>query len=411
MSATDTNGPSLARSVDLSDITTTSGFSVSPSCDQEAACDTINVGGRLRILVAGRTTAGKTTLLRRVCGSSYQTGSNHPDVELPHPSFIFHDSAGFLETTEPNIAQVKTFLRARATATKMSDRVHAIWYCVQTDTNMYLSPADKHFFSDNVAEDVPVIVVFTKYDGLVTKAFGDLRRTLGRVESKEKRFEKAREWLDSRYIEPLKAMRYPPLEFVRMDDLSNDTTSVEELIQTTLKLLSGDTLRPMLLSVRQNNLDACAERAVLEGLDAQDLSAILPNILPHYPHSQNILACSSVLSGMIILATTWTHTRRAEVVAAVCICVEQTFTQASASMADFPSAFSKALEVYVSPDCSVRISVNKEIAKFSPHDYREIPDPSSNQPRRKAVSKLVEIIKIYRLRVADDSLGADGNDL
>ncbi|KAJ7055875.1 hypothetical protein C8F01DRAFT_1087732 [Mycena amicta] len=94
---------------------------------------------------------------------------------------------------------------------------------------------------------------------------------------------------------------------------------------------------------------------------------------------------------------------------AVCICVEQTFMQASASMADFPSAFSKALEVYVSPDCAVRISVNKEIAKFSPHDYREILDPSSNQPTRKAVSKLVEIIKIHRLCVADDSLGADGN--
>ncbi|KAJ7071670.1 hypothetical protein C8F01DRAFT_1111392 [Mycena amicta] len=283
MFMTETNGL-LASSVDLSDRTPPSGFSASVSCDQEAACDTIDVGGRLRILVAGRANAGKTTLLRRVCGSSYQTGSNDLDVELPHPSFIFHDTAGFEGTTEPNIALVKSFLRTRATARRMSERVHAIWYCVRTDTNMYLSPGDEHFFNENVAEHVPVIVVFTKYDGLVTRAFGELRRTLGRVESKEKRFLKAREWLDLRYIEPLKAMRYPPLGFVRMDDLSSDTTSVEELIQTTLKLLSGHTLRPILLSVRQSNLDACAERAVRDSLDVQDLSAVLPHILPHYPH-------------------------------------------------------------------------------------------------------------------------------
>ncbi|KAJ7061187.1 hypothetical protein C8F01DRAFT_1139147 [Mycena amicta] len=284
MSTTEADGPLLASSVDLSDRPATSDLGASGPCHQEAARDTIDVGGRLRILVAGRANAGKTTLLRRVCGSSYQTGSDHPDVEIPHPSFIFHDSAGFEGATGPNLGLVKTFLHTRAAATKMSDRVHAIWYCVRTDTNMYLSPGDKHFFNENVADHVPVIVVFTKYDGLVTMAFGELRRTLGRVESKEKRFDKARERLDARYIEPLKAMRYPPLGFVQMDDLTSETTSVEELIQTTLKLLSGDTLRPILLSVHQSNLDACAERAVRDSLDVQDLSAVLPHILPHYPH-------------------------------------------------------------------------------------------------------------------------------
>ncbi|KAJ7050635.1 hypothetical protein C8F01DRAFT_676034 [Mycena amicta] len=249
--------------------------------DQEAGSDIFDAGRKWRILVAGRETAGKTFLLRRICAGSYQSGENDIEAELPHPCFIFHDSPGFQGSDGANIRLVKAFLKTRASASKMSERVHAIWYCIPTDTSLYLSSGDEHFFNENVAEHVPIIVVFTKYDGLVTMAFGELRRTLGRVEAKEKRFEKAQALLQSHYIDPLESTRFPPIDFVH---IFSDTTSFEELIETTQRLLSGDTLKPMALSVRQTNLDICVERAVHEALDAKDLPALLSHVLPHYPH-------------------------------------------------------------------------------------------------------------------------------
>ncbi|KAJ7053384.1 hypothetical protein C8F01DRAFT_1167303 [Mycena amicta] len=245
----------------------------SGSRDQEVVRDSIDVGDRMRILVAGRPSAGKTTLLRRVCGTSYQSGSNEIEIELSHPLFIFHDSAGFGGNSG-----------VKVTYSPFSPQPTSRRYCIRTDTNRYLSPGDEYFFNDNVARDVPVIVVFTRYSGLVSFAYGELRATLGRVESKEKRYDKARELLRSRYIEPLEAMAFPPLAFVRLGDLLDDDTSFEELIETTLRLLSGNTLKPMIISVRQNNLDLCMERAVYEGLDAKDLAALLSHVLPHYPH-------------------------------------------------------------------------------------------------------------------------------
>ncbi|KAJ7051334.1 hypothetical protein C8F01DRAFT_1175059 [Mycena amicta] len=286
MSASVPNGPLPDSTADSFDNTRPGFGEASGSRDQEVVGDRIDVGDRMRILVAGRASAGKTTLLRRVCGASYQSGSNDIGIELSHPLFIFHDSAGFESNRGAKISLVEVFVSTRAAANKISERLHAIWYCIPTDTYRFLSAGDEHFFKENVARDVPVIVVFTRYRGLVTFAYGELRATLGRVESKEKRFDKAQEMLRSRYIEPLEAMPFPPpcLRPTGCSDLLDDDTSFEELIETTLRLLSGDTLKPMILSVRQTNLDLCMERAVYEGLDAKDLAALLSHVLPHYPH-------------------------------------------------------------------------------------------------------------------------------
>jgi hypothetical protein len=71
---------------------------------------------------------------------------------------------------------------------------------------------------------------------------------------------------------------------------------------------------------------------------------------------------------------------------AICICVEQTFSEASADEASFGPAFSVALDTYLSS--SLQKDVNKEIAGL-PEGYKGDESPE----------KLVEIIKAHPLRM------------
>jgi hypothetical protein len=72
---------------------------------------------------------------------------------------------------------------------------------------------------------------------------------------------------------------------------------------------------------------------------------------------------------------------------AICICAEQTFTEASAMKEAFSPAFSAALDVYLAS--SLREDVNREIAALSDQDYKD---------EDKIVTKLVQIIESHPLR-------------
>ncbi|KAF7317606.1 hypothetical protein MKEN_00847900 [Mycena kentingensis (nom. inval.)] len=407
------------------------------SVDLGASRSDIDVGAKYRILVTGRQRTGKSTVVRRICNLAPEVSEcfrrsvslsplwatmNDVDREISHSSFIFHDSAGFEGLNGGQVNIVKQFIARREATSRISARLHAIWYFIRTDTNDYVSSGDRHFFSDNIANYVPVIVVFTVYNGLLTVAFGQLRKQLSIVESRIKKFEKAQELLESRFIEPLKAMRYPPAAFVRIDgDLLEETTSFDELIQTTLRALSGQALRPIVLSVRQTNFDACVTRILDEALEARDPSSLVSAILSGVPHvwlihldqeeiietrsstndsedytllGRNVDIATAALCKFLHTPTPWTNTKRADAAAAICICLEQTAIQASANGPNFPAAFSDAMKAYYASDAPLRVSVNKEISKFSPQDYRE--------PTKRAAAKLAEVIKTHRLRFADD---------
>ncbi|KAF7296884.1 hypothetical protein MIND_00920200 [Mycena indigotica] len=238
---------------------------------------------RYRVLVAGRLWAGKTTLVNTLCGTALEPDKEDIEMEVPQGSLLLHDSSGF-QGVGPGFRLMERFLANRRRARKFSTRVHAIWYCICTDSGMHLSPADQHFFDNDIAQQVPVIVVFTRYRGLVTRAFADLRMTLQRAEAMEQRFEKARELLRIQFIEPLNALRFPPTAYVKIDDLLDESTTLEHLIQTTLALMTEDTLRPMVLSVRQSNLDACMVAAVSAAFDANEGTDLPFFVLRHYPH-------------------------------------------------------------------------------------------------------------------------------
>ena len=77
--------------------------------------------------------------------------------------------------------------------------------------------------------EVPVIAIFTKFDGLVTKAFSELRKTLNLIEARKKRLEKATEMLSTDFIEPLKVATSGPIAYVRLEGNSSGYNSLHLL--------------------------------------------------------------------------------------------------------------------------------------------------------------------------------------
>jgi len=64
---------------------------------------------------------------------------------------------------------------------------------------------------------VPVVAIFTKFDGLVTTAFNELRKELNIKEAKNKRLGRAKEMLNTNFIGPLMATKFRPSDHVRLD--------------------------------------------------------------------------------------------------------------------------------------------------------------------------------------------------
>ncbi|KAG0704635.1 hypothetical protein DFH29DRAFT_848851 [Suillus ampliporus] len=110
------------------------------SIDPQTLRETI---GRFRILIMGRANAGKTTILKKVCnttenpevynakGDKVRYRGNHDIrnemVFKSNPGFGFFDSCGFEAGSEKEFEDMKEFISEHANATKLEDRIHAIW--------------------------------------------------------------------------------------------------------------------------------------------------------------------------------------------------------------------------------------------------------------------------------------------
>jgi len=125
-----------------------------------------------RILIIGKANAGKTTILKKVCNTTDQPRIYDPHENEIHmskvepsrergyhdidnqmifasnPQFIFHDSPGFEAGSAEELQTVKNFIEDRAKRTSMNDQLHAIWYCLPTDSARPLLAADEVFFKE-----------------------------------------------------------------------------------------------------------------------------------------------------------------------------------------------------------------------------------------------------------------------
>ncbi|KAG1801313.1 hypothetical protein EV424DRAFT_1331719 [Suillus variegatus] len=123
--------------------------------------------GRFRILIIGRANAGKTTILQSICNTwdnaqIYNSAGEKVGITLLHKlhdihnemvfqsnlGFVFHDPRGFEAGSESEFDKVKAFITDRSKETKITNRLHAIWYCIPMDeASRSFTAAENKFFS------------------------------------------------------------------------------------------------------------------------------------------------------------------------------------------------------------------------------------------------------------------------
>lgn len=126
------------------------------------------------IMVAGITGTGKSTLLNAVFGSDMaKTGKGRPVTEhineynSPNVPIHIWDTVGLeldSEKTKESIRAIRQTIADKASSDDQFDRVHAIWYCVNSGSSRYQG-AELDFIKNLHSIGVPFIIVLTQCIG------------------------------------------------------------------------------------------------------------------------------------------------------------------------------------------------------------------------------------------------------
>ncbi|KAI6135274.1 hypothetical protein EV401DRAFT_519700 [Pisolithus croceorrhizus] len=138
---------------------------------------------RFRILVIGQSGVGKSTLIQRAFGigkasaENLSPGNANIKEELISPQndrFVLHDSSGFEPADHTNCDAVQSFVADRKNREHVKDQLHAVWLCfripIKSHGDRLLEEGAETFLKkdSSVLQNIPTMVVFTKYDKLLT---------------------------------------------------------------------------------------------------------------------------------------------------------------------------------------------------------------------------------------------------
>ncbi|KAF8711482.1 hypothetical protein AX14_013269, partial [Amanita brunnescens Koide BX004] len=262
-----------------------------------------------RILVIGRANAGKTTILEKVCGVAkgtkpiiyhkngerLQPSQTHlmPSIErgmhdiehqitYPGSNFIFHDSQGFESGATQELEVAWKFIEERSTRTELKDQLHAIWYCIPMDNPHPILATELQYFYKGTG-NVPLVVVFTKFDGQIIKEYVDLSN----VENTDK-WEMARENAEKAfqtvYLPKVMDTKFPPKACVRLEDMDMPEMNCPEVAEKTADAVTDATMHQLFVSTQKNNLDLCAKSALQLLHYHTSWKAVMMLVLAKFPH-------------------------------------------------------------------------------------------------------------------------------
>jgi len=225
-----------------------------------------------RILVTGRANAGKTTIIEKVCGVAKGTKpiivydkENEklmPDEAHATPSiergihdiehqityegsnFIFHDSQGFESGVREELELVLDFINRRSAAPELKNQLHVIWYCIPMDSARPILPSELDFFEKGTGK-VPLVVVFTKFDGQIIQESGNLND----IEDNEAKWDMARKnaeiTFQKTYLPKVMNSQYPPKAYVRLEDMDKPENDCPELSEKTAYVIDDASLQEL----------------------------------------------------------------------------------------------------------------------------------------------------------------------
>ncbi|KAG2361095.1 GTP-binding protein [Suillus spraguei] len=247
---------------------------------------------RFRVLVIGRANAGKTTILQRVCNTrdnpeiynsagekintavliaSTERGEHDIENEMvfrSNPGFIFHDSRGFEAGGESEFDKVKAFITSRSKESRLTNQLHAIWYCIPMDEACRsFTKGEIKFFSQCDTGSIPVIVLFTKFDALYDDAYTRLKSEGASMEEAEEQAPKRAEDLFAmgpqlRFLYHSKYLQRPPKCHICLPNMDKDDADCGPLIERTAGTLDNEVLKQLFVSTQQTNLEVCMKYAV-----------------------------------------------------------------------------------------------------------------------------------------------------
>ncbi|TFK69260.1 hypothetical protein BDN72DRAFT_622018 [Pluteus cervinus] len=227
---------------------------------------------QFRILVVGTTGVGKSSLIGSVFNLSLDAidiahnRAGRANISFGYiceenPRFILHDSQGFEHGGANTWGLVEQFLRQRNASPDVQDHVHAIWLCIETPrTGSRLQhTGDENLIALARELEIPLIVVFTKFDVLVVERVRKLKL------SPDHALAKAEEALRTRLADE----HFPQagVEWVRISTKHGHFRTLKELTDVTRQSLhdvEGALWVPWALA-QQINARQKVEQSIKEG--------------------------------------------------------------------------------------------------------------------------------------------------
>ncbi|KAJ6455170.1 hypothetical protein C8R45DRAFT_1222596 [Mycena sanguinolenta] len=210
---------------------------------------------RFRVLVVGRSGAGKSSLIDYAFGIDLKTVAHgkrgqcsiRDEIISEHNAhFVLHDSMGFEPGNTEEFETAREFLMSRGKKVPLKDRVHAIWLCIKVPYagSRVFEMGDEEFLKLAAAAKVPVVVVFTQFDVLYSSMEMELSQEEMKLTEEQIR-QRCSQRADTKFKEiclpPLQNMN-PTLRHARTSGLgansSPDHRALAELIKITLHLLA-----------------------------------------------------------------------------------------------------------------------------------------------------------------------------